>query len=182
MTTTKSATPPAPPPAPPPFPSNNTSRHVPHKRTKHKHQHQQVWSGEALHEAVMSNEGKDMWRTYLEYQVCGCGGWVFVYIYCLIRNARQALVQSRWGRLAGLLAFVLMCGCLYIFLTLESLPLPPFLGTTTPHHATPQHTTPQETCLPPCLPTARLLVPQSLCKTLNPDSRINQLPSSWGSI
>jgi hypothetical protein len=28
-----------------------------------------VWSGDALHEATLSNEGKDVWRTYLDYQV-----------------------------------------------------------------------------------------------------------------
>lgn len=28
-----------------------------------------VWSGDALHEVTLSNEGKDMWRTYLDYQV-----------------------------------------------------------------------------------------------------------------
>jgi hypothetical protein len=31
-----------------------------------------LWSGDALHEASLSNEGKDMWRTYLDYQVRGC--------------------------------------------------------------------------------------------------------------
>jgi hypothetical protein len=36
-----------------------------------------LWSGDALHEVALSNEGKDMWRTYLDYQVCvlGVGGW-----------------------------------------------------------------------------------------------------------
>lgn len=29
-----------------------------------------LWSGDALHEVSLSNEGKDMWRTYLDYQVC----------------------------------------------------------------------------------------------------------------
>jgi len=33
-----------------------------------------LWSGEALHDVSLSNEGKDMWRTYLEYQV-GEEGW-----------------------------------------------------------------------------------------------------------
>lgn len=28
-----------------------------------------LWSGDALHEVSLSNEGKDMWRTYLDYQV-----------------------------------------------------------------------------------------------------------------
>lgn len=28
-----------------------------------------LWSGDALHEVTLSNEGKDMWRTYLDYQV-----------------------------------------------------------------------------------------------------------------
>lgn len=28
-----------------------------------------LWSGDALHEVGLSNEGKDMWRTYLDYQV-----------------------------------------------------------------------------------------------------------------
>lgn len=27
-----------------------------------------LWSGDALHEVTLSNEGKDMWRTYLDYQ------------------------------------------------------------------------------------------------------------------
>lgn len=32
-----------------------------------------LWSGDALHEVTLSNEGKDMWRTYLDYQVWGLG-------------------------------------------------------------------------------------------------------------
>jgi hypothetical protein len=31
-----------------------------------------LWSGDALHETSLSNEGKDMWRTYLDYQVRTC--------------------------------------------------------------------------------------------------------------
>ena len=31
----------------------------------------QLWSGDALHEVTLSNEGRDMWRVYLELQVVG---------------------------------------------------------------------------------------------------------------
>lgn len=55
-----------------------------------------LWSGDALHEVSLSNEGKDMWRTYLDYQVWGLGGGVRRTVRVL-RRQHKAQVSSPAG-------------------------------------------------------------------------------------